>query len=457
MKRGRQGPGDFSPAAGAVTAVLKRATPYLPLILLAASLFLSLHIITNSFANQKNKIDYAELNHIKYGLFSVDEWKRQITVILAAEIRDLYLSKKNERDLRGHIEILLNTLIDKLDSNIRQGNSDSVDGWVKQLFINIFLSIEDIKKGIPEYSDAIIRELTKAETRGQIRALLGRQVGQYLNQTHATQNMSHVRRVLLRIDSPDIENARVRLNGMIAGKNALLLDEAVLLILLSVLLFALSWFSRRPLASPRYLLLVLSLVMLLVVGVATPMIDLEAKISQMHFVLLGHPVHFENQVLYFQSKSILDVFWIMITHRSILMKGVGILLVLFSIVFPLLKIVSSLGYYYDYRHARSNPVVRFFVLHSGKWSMADVMVVAIFMAFIGFNGIISSQFDHLGSISRELVIITTNGTFLQPGFYLFLAYVLLALFLSGLLTGESPAERKNPGSRAGRRRSSADG
>jgi hypothetical protein len=48
--------------------------------------------------------------------------------------------------------------------------------------------------------------------------------------------------------------------------------------------------------------------MLLVAGVTTPMIDMEAKISQMSFVLLGHPIHFENQVLYFQSKSILDVF-----------------------------------------------------------------------------------------------------------------------------------------------------
>jgi len=32
------------------------------------------------------------------------------------------------------------------------------------------------------------------------------------------------------------------------------------------------------------------------------------------------------------------------------------------------------------------------------------------------------------------VILTTNGTALQPGYYLFLTYTLLALFLSGYLT-----------------------
>jgi hypothetical protein len=90
-------------------------------------------------------------------------------------------------------------------------------------------------------------------------------------------------------------------------------------------------------------------------------------------------------------------------------------------------------YYFDYRHAQHNRVIQFFVMHAGKWSMADVMVVAIFMAYIGFNGIITSQLGHLNSSDQELVILTTNGTSLQPGYYLFLSYVLLALLLTSLL------------------------
>ena len=66
--------------------------------------------------------------------------------------------------------------------------------------------------------------------------------------------------------------------------------------------------------------------------------------------------------------------------------------------------------------------------------MADVMVVAIFMAYIGFNGIITSQFGQLSSVRQELVILTTNNTSLQPGYYIFLTYTLLALFLSEFLT-----------------------
>jgi uncharacterized paraquat-inducible protein A len=178
---------------------------------------------------------------------------------------------------------------------------------------------------------------------------------------------------------------------------------------------------------------------LLVAGVTTPTIDMEATISQISFMLIGHPILFENQILYFQSKSILDVFWIMITHKDIQMKLVGILLITFSIVFPLLKIISSLGYYFNYHRARENLVIKYFVLKSGKWSMADVMVVAIFMAYIGFNGIITSQLGHLRSANQEVVMLTTNSTALQPGYYLFLAYTLLALILSGFLTRKRQA------------------
>jgi hypothetical protein len=417
----------------------------LSVIIIIASVLLCHQIISNSISNQVNKKDYAELNHVKYGLFSVDEWKRQINVILSEEINKLDLSRTDERELRKHIEILLNTLIDKVAKKIKEGNSGSAEGWVAQAFINIFISLEDIKKGIPEYADTIMHEMTKSKTKGQIKNILNKQLEQYFNQTFDTQDTSQLIRILLRTDSKDIEGARIKLDRAITDKDDLIFKEAVVLIILSVILFALSGFSKQILVPSQYILLILSLIILLIAGVTTPMIDMEAKISQMSFVLMGHPVHFENQVLYFQSKSILDVFWIMITHKDIQMKFVGALLITFSIVFPLLKIASSLGYFYNYHRARGNPVIRFFVLKSGKWSMADVMVVAIFMAYIGFNGIISSQFGQLRSAAQEVELLTTNGTSLQPGYYLFLTYTLLALFLSGFLSRKPQAfERKNP-------------
>jgi len=416
---------------------------FLSLIIIIASAILCQQIIANSISNQHNKNDYAELNHVTYGLLSIEEWKKQITVIIAEEINKLYLSTKNERVLRKKIEVLLNTLIDQVDQKIREENSNSAKGRIKQSFINIFISLKDIKKGIPEYADAIISEMTNAKTEDQIKTLLNKQIKLYLNKTFDAPDTSPRNRILLATDSKDIESARIKLNSAISFKHDLIWKEAIALIILSVILFAWSGFSRQPLSPSRYIFLVLSLILLLIAGVTTPMIDMEAKVSQMSFVLMGHPIHFENQVLFFQSKSILDVFWLMITYKDIPMKLVGVLLITFSIVFPLLKIASTFGYYYNYHNARENPVVRFFVLKSGKWSMADVMVVAIFMTYIGFNGIVTSQFDQLRSAVREVELLTTNGTSLQPGYYLFLTYTLLALFLSELLTRKPRIPRES--------------
>lgn len=402
-------------------------------MVIIASAVLCYQIILNSISNQKNKNDYAELNHVKYGLLNIEEWKRQVTLILTEEINKLYLSKKNERVLRKHIEALLNTLIDKIDKQIRQGNKGTVGGALSQSFIDIFINIDDIKKGIPEYADAVIHEMTKSTTKRQLKSMLNKKLEQYSDQTIDTESTAQLSRILLRTDTKDIESARTKLLEIISVKHDLIIKQAALLIVLSLILFVSSAFSKQ-LTPSQYIFLLLSLVTLLIAGVTTPTIDMEATISQISFELMGHPISFDNQVLYFQSKSILDVFWIMVTHKDIQMKLVGILLINFSIVFPLMKLVSSLGYYFNYHQARENPVVKFFVLKSGKWSMADVMVVAIFMAYVGFNGIIASQFGKLRSVNQELVMLTTNGTSLQPGYYLFLTYTLLALFLSDFLT-----------------------
>ncbi len=95
-------------------------------VIVIASVVLCHQIITHSIANQDNKIDYAELSHIQYGLLNIEAWKEQIAPILAGEIDRLYLSRTNEQLLRQHIEVLLNRLIDQIDKKIRKENSETV-------------------------------------------------------------------------------------------------------------------------------------------------------------------------------------------------------------------------------------------------------------------------------------------------------------------------------------------
>jgi len=164
------------------------------------------------------------------------------------------------------------------------------------------------------------------------------------------------------------------------------------------------------------------------------MIDLEAKIDLLSLKVMGEDVIFQNNIIFFQSKSITDVVRILIEEGSLPMIFVGVLVFTFSIIFPAAKLISSLLYAYRVGKLRENRFIRFFVIKSGKWSMADVLVVAIFMAYIGFDGIIGNQLDLLTETSKPAEIFTTNGTQLLAGFYLFLLFCISSLILSEIFT-----------------------
>jgi uncharacterized paraquat-inducible protein A len=119
---------------------------------------------------------------------------------------------------------------------------------------------------------------------------------------------------------------------------------------------------------------------------------------------------------------------------------VGILVSVFSITFPVLKLFASLVYFYDFRGKGNHAVVKFFALKSGKWSMADVWVVAIFMACIGFDGIITSQLSQLGQVSSHVDVLTTGGSQLLAGFYLFLSFCIASLVFSTALEKSTHTE-----------------
>jgi hypothetical protein len=138
-------------------------------------------------------------------------------------------------------------------------------------------------------------------------------------------------------------------------------------------------------------------------------------------------------VIFFQSKSIVDVVRTLMETGKYDSALVGALILVFSIVFPIGKLLATKFYLLGNEKWRQNKVIQFFAFKSGKWSMADVNVVAIFMAYIGFKGILDSQLSTLNLKTDSLASISTNETTLQPGFILFVAFVLFGLILSVVL------------------------
>jgi hypothetical protein len=112
---------------------------------------------------------------------------------------------------------------------------------------------------------------------------------------------------------------------------------------------------------------------------------------------------------------------------------VGVLVLMFSIVFPILKLIASSLALYRPALLKQNRIVKFFALESSKWSMADVMALAIFMAFVAFNGLIPNTMSGLTGGAAQLAI-PTNSSKILPGYYIFIGFCLASLFLSKRLS-----------------------
>src|SRR5213079_2313861 len=123
---------------------------------------------------------------------------------------------------------------------------------------------------------------------------------------------------------------------------------------------------------------------------------------------------------------------------------VGVLILAFSVFFPITKLISTEVYLLGNEKIRKNKFINFFAFRSGKWSFADVTVVAIFMAYVGFKGILDNQLAHVNRNTETLTAVTTNYTALQPGFILFLGFVLFGLVLSEILKRIPQREKVAP-------------
>ena len=187
--------------------------------------------------------------------------------------------------------------------------------------------------------------------------------------------------------------------------------SAAIVGLSALLLAALAWrVHRRAPHALRRLALHLHGVagVCLLVGLSAPMLTI---VAQRELALLG------NVVLQFETKSILG------TVRDLYAGGsvfVACLLALFSVIIPVLKLLVSLLALLGPAGALRRSCVHF-VRAIGKWSMTDVFVVAVLLAFLagGQGGLTDAR--------------------LGPGLYFFASYGLLSL-LGGVLLARVPGE-----------------
>lgn len=406
----------------------------LGLILTLVVAIYSFQIIKESNERQKIVIENAELKNIKYGLLSVYSWRDQITNIISKKVKEFELTDENRRELRSHIQNGMYKLLDEVEEILKENQKEGnlLQRGFTILFQSLVFNVNDLRRKVPEFTEIILSELDNYETREQLREYIQNKVNEVLYETIGDEDLSKIKFIENKYNCSNIEDCGIFLHSKLKEADKKLTQKSLTIIELSFFTFILLLFKNKDAETTEYTILIALCGILLYTGINTPMIDIDARIENFNFSLMGEPIEFNDQILFFQSKSILDVANILIHTREFQSAIVGGLIFLFSIIFPISKLIASLSVI-NKRSLYENKIINFLALKSGKWSMADVMVAAIFMSYIGFNGVIKNQLLQLQSISEKVDILTTNNSNFGVGFILFLAFCLGSLFLSSEL------------------------
>ena len=407
---------------------MKSLRPFVFILSLLGILFCGYNIYSLEQKRRIVKEDLVELSKIKYGLFSVDEWKQILSRIISKKVEELNFSPDQRKEIKSKVSAFLTKTITEMEERFYEEKSKSLEGWFKIGVAGLTGMFDTMKKDVPIFTDQILEFLNDPGNRDKVKSYITDKLSEYTDKTFAKIDYTEHDRILSHYGYGDrqqtITGLQTTLSDLSRGSQNYIIAIFVFIFLCGFMLLL----SKEP-AKIDFLLLTSICFVLLISGLLLPMIEIDARIAEMNFTLLGEQISFTDQVLYYKSKSILEVVRLMLMQGKIDVLAVGLLVLLFSVLFPVAKLLSSLAYIYNQR-LQSNRVIRFMVFKTGKWSMADVMVVAIFMSYIGFSGILTEQLGQLEGLTNKIDILTTNKSSLQIGFFLFTSFAILSLLVS---------------------------
>ena len=390
------------------------------------------------------KSDYAEMNNIMLGLFSIEQWTDKIEAIINHQAKNLDIKPQQKKELQKEIEQVILALINKAEALVTKPEKKSVRGKLVKFAVKNFIEIDTIKKQVPSIAKTIIKKVDNPTTKKQLSTMALQKLDQMEDTQFIDSTLKANAKKIGKVYSRYKVSNRAEFNQKIKtalGEIQTATYTYCIAILCGIVVFLLAWWTFRKRTRLHATLFVMSLLfafVLLGVGLTASMIEVDARINSLNFVLLGQQIEFNDQVLFFQSKSIIDVVIVLISGTGVDSIAVGILILVFSILFPVMKLSSTGIHLLSKKRLAENKIIKYFAFQSGKWSMADVIVIAILMAYIGLNGLLENQLSQLKIPSNSLTLISTHNTALQPGYIIFIAFVLFGLMLSTILKFISP-------------------
>lgn len=405
------------------------------ILLLVPAIWFSWQTIDGLSERRDLRTDLAELEHVRYGLLSADQWRAIIGPILNAQVDKLDL-KGQSKNLRPMVEHSLNSLLDNIKAQMsapKPANSKATPapGGLTAPPMLVNMIINSLRPHIPEYTDVVLAELAKPQNQKAFKESVRSVMTDAVKNTFSTVDMTTYSAILKRHGCSNAPACQQELRNRIREADARGNMQYLTVLVSAALAFLLLTVGQQVLSRATVLVLMLFCITLLIGGLLSPMIEVEVRITQLNATLLGAPIEFHNQLLYYRSKTVLEVFKTLIEMHRPAMSVVAVLVLLFSVIFPALKMLALSASLIQPSLLRKSRLVRLLAFELSKWSMADVMVLAIFMSFVAFNGVIEGGMAGIREAPAvQQLVLPTNSSTILPGYYLFIGFCIASIYLS---------------------------
>jgi hypothetical protein len=386
------------------------------------------------------RTDLAEIQHARYGILSADQWRSIIGPMLNAQIDNIDL-KGQSRSLRPMVEQSLYALLDNIKTQMTASQPASPNAkapgrpgpgnpiLVNPMLVNMIVA--SLRPHVPEYTSVVMAELVKPQTQNSFRDSIRTVLADAVKNTFGATDMTTYNVILKHYGCSNGPACEVTLGKQIQQADTSLTRSYLIVLASAALGFILLLPGKSTLPRSAVVVLMLFCISMLVGGVLSPMLEVEVRITKIDATLLGTPIEFRDQSLYYRSKTVFEVFQNLIQMHRPQMTLVAVLLILFSVVFPALKMLALSASVIRPALLRTNRLVKLLAFDLSKWSMADVLALAIFMSFVAFNGVIGSSLDGLRDMPNvQQVLIPTNASKILPGYYLFIGFCVSSILLS---------------------------
>ena len=302
----------------------------------------------HSLSDQRAAIkrDYSTLNNITNGLLSVNAWRDHLIRVVTNRIDDFELTRQQEDSLKSEVASVLHAIINKAGDLVDK-KQKTIKGKLKKFAIKAFVKEDKLHAQVPVFAETIVAELKKPKNKEKLKFLLKSKLENFGSITYdSASDIKRSEAILIKYQVADVQSFNEQSEELLGTLQQQNYFYTWLMLGILLVFLVLWWLLRNQAAThtPLFTISVLLALVLLIVGLTAPMIEIDARIKEMSFLLIGEKILFKDQVIFFQSKSIVDVVRILIETRKFDSAMVGILILVFSIVFPVAKLLSTKAY-----------------------------------------------------------------------------------------------------------------